>query len=173
MDPAWRGRRGAARVWAGRNRFGWIICFRFRTFRYRKIHRFGSVRFGKHFSRFDAVRPALFERVMARSGSVSRSVPACSEIKRFCSVRVGRFGSVCYYSFLYGSWAAPGPQNAENGCVQNAGGRRAWWEIFCKGETRNAKIIAIERKPPKETNYFQRQCLIKGNPIMRNYTQSA
>ena len=59
----------------------------------------GSVRFGSgnNVFWFDAVRPALFERVVARSGSVRfgsfpRPVPAGSRIKRFGSVRPLRFG---------------------------------------------------------------------------------
>ena len=58
----------------------------------------GSVRFGSEsqFSRFDAVRPALFGRVVARSGS-DRFVSA-SGSGRFRNKTV-RFGSVSY-SFL-------------------------------------------------------------------------
>ena len=71
--------------------------FRFRTF----LRLIGSVRFGseKYSSRFDAVRPAFFGRVVARSGSVSvrfgsslRPVPAGSGINS--SVRFGSAGSL-------------------------------------------------------------------------------
>ena len=70
-------------------------------------HRFGSVRYGSVrfgsartkccFFWFDAVRPALFERVMVRSGSV-RFVSASgsgrfqNQTVRFCAVRPVRFG---------------------------------------------------------------------------------
>ena len=63
----------------GRNRFGSI---RFGSRLFSKSHRFGSVR-KMVFPWFDAVRPALFGCVVARSGSI----------------RFGRFGSVSY-SFL-------------------------------------------------------------------------
>ena len=89
-------------VHPGRNRFGLI---RFGSGFFEKDNRFGSVRFGSEndVSRFDAVRPSFFGRVVARSGSVcfvSASGPAVSKIERFGLVRFGRFGSV-YYSFLH------------------------------------------------------------------------
>ena len=51
---------------SGRNRF---CSNRFGPVIFEKKH-IVSVRFGNCFSRFDAVRPALFERVVARCGSV-------------------------------------------------------------------------------------------------------
>ena len=44
-----------------------------------KINRFDSVRFGSesYVCRFDAVRPALFGRVVVRSGSVRLLIPSC------------------------------------------------------------------------------------------------
>ena len=69
--------------------------FRFRTFGNSSV-RFGSVQTNV-LSRFDTVRPALFGRVVARCASVRlapRHVPAGSRIKRFGSVRFGRFGFV-------------------------------------------------------------------------------
>ena len=66
-----------------------------------KTHRFGSVRFDsvrkKKYSRFDAVRLAFFERVVARFDSVRFRVrfrPAPDRIKRFGSVRFRSAGSV-------------------------------------------------------------------------------
>ena len=78
---------------------------RFDSFQFRTvsdcltIHRFGSVRFGSEnqLSRFDAVRPALFERVMVRSGSLRfGSAFGSGRFRnysvRFGSVRPVRFG---------------------------------------------------------------------------------
>ena len=66
--------------------------FRFRTF----LRLIGSVRFGSenHISQFDSVRPALFGRVVARSGwvrfvSVSGSGRFQNSTVRFGSVRLG------------------------------------------------------------------------------------
>ena len=79
---------------SGRNRFGSVPDF-FSEF-------IGSVRFGTYVSRFDAVRPALFGRVVARSGwvrlvSVSDSSRFRNETVRFGSDRLARITS---YSFL-------------------------------------------------------------------------
>ena len=80
---------------AGRNRFGSV---RFGSGFLSKVHRFGSVRFGSEdsFSRFDAVRPALFGRVVARSGSVRfrvrfRPFPELNGLVRFGSASSVRF----------------------------------------------------------------------------------
>ena len=67
-------------------------------------HSFGSVWFGTYFFLFDAVRPALFEHVMVRPGSVRfgsafGSGQFRNQTVRFGSVRFGRFDSVSY-SFL-------------------------------------------------------------------------
>ena len=88
---------------SGRNRFGSI---RFGSV----VFEIGSVRFGKldfpvrrgsacAFSGASWLGPIRF-------GSVPRSVPAGSEIRRFCSVRFGRFGSASY-SFLLFRVATP------------------------------------------------------------------
>ena len=62
-----------------------------------KVHRFGSVRFGSDnsVSRFDTVRPALFGRVVARSGSVRFGSASGSGRIQNQTVRLGpvRFGS--------------------------------------------------------------------------------
>ena len=94
--------------------------FRFRTFS--KTHRFGSARFGQYVSRFDAVRPALFGRAVARSrtkfASFPRPVPAGFRIKRFGSVQFGgfRFG----FLFLPGKgklWGAKGSSSKRSAFV--------------------------------------------------------
>ena len=79
--------------------------FRFRTFRqligsvWFRSDRFvlSSTRFGRHFSDASWLCPV-------RIGSFPRPVSAGSRIKRFGSVRFGRFGSVSYsfLSYFYG-----------------------------------------------------------------------
>ena len=56
--------------------------------------RFGSVWFGNSFFRFDAVRPALFIRVVARSGSVRFRIRSRLVLEFIDSVRFGSAGSV-------------------------------------------------------------------------------
>ena len=84
----------------GRTRFGSI---RFGSRLFRKL--IGSVRFGSemYLSRFDEVRPALFGRVVARSGSVPvrfrvrfRPVPELNGSVRFGAVRPVGFGFSCF-----------------------------------------------------------------------------
>ena len=70
---------------------------RFDSFRFRNwfvLIRFGSVRFGNRFGRFDAVRPALFERLVVGSGfgSVRLCVRFRPVPKSNGSVRFGRIG---------------------------------------------------------------------------------
>ena len=73
-----------------------------------KIYRFGSVRFGSenYLSRFDAIRPAFFGRVVARSGSVRfgsvpRPVPAGSRLIWFGSVRFGPYMIMYIYIYIH------------------------------------------------------------------------
>ena len=100
--------------------------FRFQTFR--KL--IGSVRFGSEMY-FSPVRRGLAcifrtRRGSVRFGSVPRPVPAGSGIKRFGSVRFGRFGSVSH-SFL--SLVPPGS-------------RRGASCMFCKQTVREKARIA-------------------------------
>ena len=73
------------------------FVFRFRTFR--KL--IGSVRFGNLICLVRRASASVFwtRRGSVRFGSVPRPVPAGSRVKRFGSVRFGRFDSVSY-SFL-------------------------------------------------------------------------
>ena len=67
-----------------------------------EIKLIGSNRFGSetYVPRFDAIRPLLFGRIVARSGSVLFASASASGRFRNLTVRFGRFSSVSY-SFLW------------------------------------------------------------------------